>query len=180
MHAKVYTTISSLRTKRLTLYQACLITNYVTGPCLEIGSRHAGIPPSIPLQWDHRLAAAFATRANLSSARLHYSSIFIICKVTPFTARHTTAKTTQTLNSLKVPSELITYYRANLSTTIPGLEELDLRITRNTKSRYADEGVMQHQMPHYRWPEMSSRRAPIKHKATFIQWNRHTNNRFIR
>jgi hypothetical protein len=134
MHAKVFSTISALKRKRLSLYQACLITNYVTGPCLEIGFRHADIPPEISAQWDTWLASALATRANLSSASLHYSTIFTICKITPFAARHITAQTLQTLNSLNVPSELTNYYRDNLTTEISGLDSLDLSITRNAKS----------------------------------------------
>jgi hypothetical protein len=68
---------------------------------------------------------------------------------------------------LPSPTKSQSYYRSTLSTDIPGLEDLGLRMTRNTKSRLLGEGIKVHPAPQHLWPSTSSSRAPRKHKGIF-------------
>jgi hypothetical protein len=110
MRSTVLHTVSCLTSRRITLYQGCLLAAYVTGPKLETGLRHATIPPEEVEDWDARLAAALSASATLHSARLHYSGVSLVCRYAPITDLRRAAQVAQIMDSLLKPTELQPHY----------------------------------------------------------------------
>ena len=134
MNKNIMHVVSCLNHGSLSLIQASLLAKFVTGPKLEIGLRHADIPPEKTANWDKWLASAIAKRAGLKHANLHYSSVLTICNIPSIQTLHTTAKTMHIFSSLVKPSELRTQYQEVL-TPIINASNLDNELQDKAKRR---------------------------------------------
>ena len=118
MRATIMHTVTSLDSRRLTLLQGRQLIKYVVGSKLEIGMRHADIPPDEVDRWDQWISRALIRRADLTAGRIHHSATSTICDYASMTSRYHTARAMQTMEALTKPSELKRHYSEVLTPVI--------------------------------------------------------------
>jgi ribonuclease HI/exonuclease III len=132
MQTKIMTTLSHLKSGRLSLFQACCLTRFVTGPKLEAGMRHAELDRTQLAEWDKWLSSALTKTANYGGTNLHSSSVFTICKITPLSDQYDAIQCTYSLERIIRDSELRQHYQFLLC---PMINEIDrLSCDHNTKN----------------------------------------------
>lgn len=124
MRATILHTVACLSSRRLTLYQGCLLTKYVNGPKLEIGLRHAPVPAPELEDWDRRLSKALAGAAGLHKSGIHVSSASTILRYTPVSDLYLQAQTAQILDMILKPSGLRDFHRSTLGPIVDNIDDL--------------------------------------------------------